>query len=165
MHRAWIPAVLIVVTSAFVPRALDATARNARIGRIAGTFGSDGAPQNEFGDSRFRWMKRVAALQEPVYGTRLQVPLFVGRPGIEGQALRLRVTVSGRSGPSLTLRQPGWVTLDLDLISLMGENEWRTAPSVRIAFHFEPADPSAAFEMGHPGVGLAQAHWSGPSPR
>lgn len=165
LHRLWLLAVVAATAAAFVPRALQATDRNSKIGRVAGVVGADGAGPNEFGDTRFRWVKRIAALQEPIYGRTMQIPLYVGRPGIETEPLMLRVRVSGKKTPGVLLQRPGWFTLSLDLATLLGEPEWRTAPSVRIAFDFDLADSRSSAEVGLPGVGIGQPHWSGPAPR
>ena len=161
LHRAWIPAVLILTVAALVPRAKDAANRMSRVSRAAGVLGGSAADPNEFGDKGFRWMKPHAALHEPVRGRVLSVPLFVDRPGIEAAPVTLRVTVAGVVTPAITLQEHGWRTATFNLYEILGESDWRSLRSVTLEFKFTGLTGDVSF----PGVGLGDIHWIGSPPR
>lgn len=161
LHRAWIPAVVFITVAAFVPRAMEATRRMSRISRAGGVYGWTTGDANEFGEARFRWMKRNAVLQEPVRGRVLQVPLFIDRPGIETPPVTLRVTVAGVHTPPIVVQGRGWQTATYNLYEMFGEADWKSLTAITLSFSFTglPDDGSL------PRVGLGDVHWSGPSPR
>lgn len=161
LHRAWIPAVVLITLAAFVPRAMEATSRMSRISRAVGVDGWTTGDANEFGEARFRWMKQHAVLQEPVRGRVLQVPLFIDRPGIETPPVTLRVTVAGADTPPIVVHGRGWQTATYDLYEMFGESNWKSLTAITLSFGFT----GLADDGSLPRVGLGEVHWSGPSPR
>jgi hypothetical protein len=161
LHRAWIPAVVFITIAAFVPRAMEATRRMSGISRAAGVDEWTTGDANEFGQARFRWMKRQAALWEPVRGRMLQVPLFIDRPGIETPPVTLRVTLAGVDTPPIVVQGRGWQTATYNLDEVFGESDWKSLTAITLSFGFTglPDDGSL------PRVGLGDVHWSGASPR
>jgi hypothetical protein len=161
LHRLWIPAVVLMTTGAFIPEAREATTRMSRVSRAAGTYGSEHTDANELGGTRFRWMKWRSALHEPVRGQVLMVPIYVGRPGIADEVLRLRVRAEGHQLPTLELRKVGWVTVTCDLARVFGEDRWQSMRAVTLAFTLTPVSPGALSDWGFPGIGLGDVGWSG----
>lgn len=161
LHRAWIPAVVFVTVAAFVPRAMEATRRMARTSRAAGVYEWMPGEPNEFGDARFRWMKRRAALHEPVRGRVLQVPLFIDRPAIETSPVTVRVTVAGVDTPPIVLQRRGWQTATYNLPEMFGESDWKSLTAITLSFNFT----GLADDESLPRVGLGDVHWSGPGPQ
>jgi hypothetical protein len=161
LHRAWIPAVVLITVAAFVPRAMEVTSRMSRISRAVGVDAWTTGDANEFGEARFRWMKRHAALQEPVRGRVLQVPLFIDRPGIETPPVTLRVTVAGVDTPPIVVQGRGWQTATYNLYEMFGESHWKSLTAITLSFGFT----GLADDGSLPRVGLGDVHWSGPSPR
>jgi hypothetical protein len=161
LHRAWIPAVVVVTVAVFVARAEEATDKMSRVSRAVGIYGWTGADANEFGDTRLRWMKRFAALHEPVRGSVLLVPLFIARPANEAAPVSIRVTVAGVETPPIVLHGSGWQTATYDLYLMFGESDWKSLGAVTLSFAFTglPDDGSL------PAVGLGDLHWTGPSPQ
>jgi hypothetical protein len=160
-HRAWIPAVVVITVAVFVPRANEATSRTAVISRAVGVYGWTIGDTNEFGEARFRWMKRHAALQEPVRGRVLQVPLFIDRPGIETPPVTLRVTVAGVDTPPIVVQGRGWQTATYNLYEIFGESDWKSLTAITLSFGFT----GLADDGSLPRVGLGDVHWSGPGPQ
>ena len=161
LHRAWLPAVIIVTLAVFIPRARAATEKMSRISRAAGVYDWSAGAANEFGDTRFRWMKPHAALQEPVRGRTLSVPLFVGRPGIESSPVTLRVSVEGVRTPPIVFQKPGWQIATFDLYEMLGEPHVKSLNSVTLTFDFA----GLTADVSMPIVGLGDVHWSGAAPR
>lgn len=161
LHPAWIPAVAVITVAAFVPRAMEATSRMSRISRSTGVYGWTTGDANEFGEARFRWMKRNAALQEPVRGRVLQVPLFVDRPGSETPKVTLRITVGGVDTPPIMVQGRGWQTATYDLDEMFGESAWKSLTAITLSFGFT----GLADDGSLPRVGLGAVRWSGPGPR
>ena len=159
LHRAWIPAVVLVTAAVFVPRAMEATSKMSRTSRAVGVDGWTTTNANEFGGTRFRWMKRHAVLLEPVRGRMLLVPLFNGRPATETTPVSIQVTVAGVDTPPVVLQGTGWQTASYDLYLMFGESDWKSLRSVTLSFAFIglPDDGSL------PGVALGDIHWIGPS--
>jgi len=161
LHRAWIPAVVFITIAAFVPRAMEATRRMSRISRAAGVDDWKTGDVNEFGEARFRWMKRHAALWEPVRGRVLQVPLFIDRPGIETPPVTLHVTLAGVDTPPIVVQGKGWQTATYNLDEIFGASDWKSLTAITLSFGFT----GLADDGSLPSVGLGEVHWSGPSPR
>ena len=160
-HRAWVPAVVVITVAVFVPRAKEATNRTSGISRAAGVYGWTIGEANEFGEARFRWMKRHAALHEPVRGGVLQVPLFIDRPGSETPPVTLRVTVAGVDTPPIVVQGRGWQTATYNLYEMFGESDWKSLTAITLSFGFT----GLADDGRLPRIGLGDVHWSGPSPR
>lgn len=161
LHRAWIPAVVFITVAEFVPRAMEATSRMSRISRAVGVYERTTGDANEFGEARFRWLKRHAALQEPVRGRVLQVPLFIDRPGMDTPPVTLRVTVGGVDTPPISVQGRGWQTATYDLYEMFGESDWKSLTAITLSFRFT----GLADDGSLPRVGLGDVRWSGPSPR
>ena len=162
LHRVWIPAVALVTVAVFVPRAMEATSKMSRISRAAGVHGwTTIADASEFGETRFRQIKRFAALHEPVQGRIVMVPLFVDGPDVETTPVTIRVTVGGVDTPPLVLQRRGWQTATYDLVELFGESRWRSRRAVTLSFGFT----GLAEDVSLPIVGLGDVHWRGPNPR
>ena len=106
-------------------------------------------------------MNRRAALQEPVRGRVLQVPLFIDRPGIETPTVTLHVTVAGVDTPPIVVHGRGWQTATYNLDEMFGESDWKSLTAITLSFGFT----GLADDGSLPGVGLGDVHWSGPSPR
>jgi hypothetical protein len=161
LHRAWIPAVVVLTVAAFVPRAMEATSRMSRISRAAGVYGWTTGDINEFGEARFRWMKRNAALHEPVQGRVLSVPLFNARTATEIAPVMIRVKIAGVDTPPIVLHGGGWQTARYDLYLMFGESDWKSLRSVTLSFEFR----GLADDGSLPEVGLGDVHWTGPNPQ
>jgi hypothetical protein len=160
LHRAWIPAVVVLTVAAFVPRAMEAMSRMSRISRAAGVYGWTTGDINEFGEARFRWMKRNAALHEPVRGRVLSVPLFSIRAGTHSAPVSIRITVAGVDTPPIVLHGRGWQTARYDLYLMFGESDWKSLRSVTLSFEFTGVGGDESL----PGVGVGDVHWAGPNP-
>ena len=160
LHRAWIPAMVLITVAAFVPRAMEATSRMSRISHAVGVDEWTTGNANEFGETRFRWMTRHVALQEPVRGRVLQVPLFIDRPGIETPPVTLRVTVAGVDTPPIVVQGRGWQTATYNLAEMFGESDWKSLTAITLSFGFT----GLADDRSLPRVGLGDVHWSGPGP-
>ena len=161
LHRAWIPAVVLITAAVFVPRARETTNKMSNVSRAVGVYGWSASDSNEFGTTRFRWMKPLAALHEPVRGRTIAVPLFVGRPGIEKAPIVVSIEVEGVQTTAIALQRQGWQTATFDLPELLGETEWKSLTSVTLAFQFS----GLTADVRLPIVGLGDVHWTGPPPR
>lgn len=172
-HRFWLPAVTLVTIAFLIPRATRAIDRMSSVGRVAGVWGWEQAPEpvpvpEAEGRSAFRWTRERAAIREPIRGSRIQVPLFLVRPDPASHPVTVRVKIAGAVTQELTLTRNGWHVVSFDLIQLMGEPQWRSQGTITLAFAvnpvFVPSESGASTDTRRLGIGLGEILWSGPLP-
>lgn len=75
----------------------------------------------------FRWTAGDAALEEPLEGAVVTIPLYAGRPDLPGAGVEVALSVEGRPIERLWLRQPGWHHFSYYLPILLDERLWQAA--------------------------------------
>jgi len=146
LHRFWLPAVIVVVLAAFVPRALASVERYKNQGRAVGFSSWQTADAGPDTTGRFRWVDKHAAWREQVDGSVLIIPIFVDRPDV-----RFDVLING-----VAIDHPiskGWSQVTCDVVKLLGAEKWKSKPMLTMEFR------ASRF-----GVGVGEIRWQGPRP-
>jgi hypothetical protein len=167
LHPAWGLAVAVLTLILAVPRAIAARDVDARESRAAGVYAWEPAPPSDIapGQTRFRWTRARAALREPVRGSVLTVPVFLTRPDVPTQPVRLQLRIGGAFVEPVTFVRNGWHVLTYDLTTVLGRERSTSQRAITLEFSVTPPVVPARIgpsdDTRELGVGLGVVQWSG----
>lgn len=94
------------------------------------------------GDRVFRWTRgNGGALLRPLYGQIVRIPLFLPRPDLTAEGIRVEISIDGHGGDVVTVYAGGWQTFDYYLPALLGTDAWSDDPAAMKLDDFAVLDP------------------------